>query len=682
MPTQPVWASLLPVLIALALLKLAISEGGRDPQALTLSLTAFLVLTAILVLARLGQQVAGFLPLLLVVLAAGVSSLTSVRPDSSLRELLLWVGYVSLFAVTASTLNTWIAARRFVDALVLIAGWVCLIALYLFWGANDPGMRWYATFYWPNPFAAFLLLVIPVELSRVVHAAKWHDVLAHSAMLILLGVPFVLTYSRGAWLTLAATVPVLALLARTKARSLALARLLIVGVGVLAAAIFMTKGAALDTSPQAVLGRALSVANASDNSAQGRLNFWRSGLAIFWDHPLLGTGPGTYAYVHAKYQQDVRHYARDAHSLYVQTAAEMGVVGLVAVGGLLGSLLALCIRTLRRSRDTPEYSVIVGACLGLWAFLLHSALDMNWSFHANPATAVALMAVLAAYDRFEGTRDTVRLRRQRWWQWPVMVVVIAAMAAALLLWAERRQLSVANRSMRAHRWAEAVVSLRRATRLNPLNPKTYSALAVAQERIGVNRQEARRLIRRSAALDSMNASYLVQLAELVSRDTMMGHPSANLQIIELLRDALVLDPYHYPNAYALLAQTYADIGQEHRAEGLFRQARERYGRAVVEDGILKMMLWPGVAQLYLEEAWFLLSRHRLTEAEAVYREVLDLDPTYVPAYMGGADLLLRQHRRTDAVNLLGRGLQTVPTSESLWQRWRKLSGGRSTIWEQ
>src|SRR2546430_3990462 len=188
--------SFVPLLVLLVLFKLAISDGGRHPSTLTLAQTAVYILViglaaaGALELTRLGAG------LLLVTAAAAFSTVWSVQLDVSLHELLRWLMYFGIAVSTASTLRSPAAARRFVDGAVVIAGWLCLIGLFIFWGANTPGLRWSSTFYWPNPFAAFLLLVLPVELSRYVHATGTREALPHGALSVLLAGSLVLTNTR------------------------------------------------------------------------------------------------------------------------------------------------------------------------------------------------------------------------------------------------------------------------------------------------------------------------------------------------------------------------------------------------------------------------------------------------------------------------------------------------------
>src|SRR5437867_9191471 len=203
-------ASVTPLVVLLILFKLSISDGGRHPATLSLAQTVVDLLVIVLAAAGALQVPRPGLAALAVAAVAAASTVWSVQLEASVQAVLRWLMYAGLLVATASTLRSPAAARRLVDSAVVIAGWLCLIGLFVFWGAGDSGLRWSSTFYWPNPIAAFLLLVLPVELSRCVHAPAARDALAHGALSALLAGSLVLTYSRGASASLLIVAPLAA----------------------------------------------------------------------------------------------------------------------------------------------------------------------------------------------------------------------------------------------------------------------------------------------------------------------------------------------------------------------------------------------------------------------------------------------------------------------------------------
>ncbi len=79
-----------------------------------------------------------------------------------------------------------------------------------------------------------------------------------------------------------------------------------------------------------------------DGSSQGRLDAWKVGLEMIADRPLFGVGAGCFGTAHAMaYSPPGQRNWLEAHSLYVQTFAELGLVGGIAFFGFLGQILKL-----------------------------------------------------------------------------------------------------------------------------------------------------------------------------------------------------------------------------------------------------------------------------------------------------------------------------------------------------
>jgi len=125
-----------------------------------------------------------------------------------------------------------------------------------------------------------------------------------------------------------------------------------------------------------------------------RYSYWRVALEVFGEHPLAGTGSGGFRVEWLK-RRDVDESVVDAHSLVVETAAELGLVGLVFLALMLGGVAA-CAR--RAYRLAPEASAGASAVAAAW--VTHSLLDWDWEMPAVTLIAVACAgALIAAADR-------------------------------------------------------------------------------------------------------------------------------------------------------------------------------------------------------------------------------------------------------------------------------------------
>jgi O-antigen ligase len=119
-------------------------------------------------------------------------------------------------------------------------------------------------------------------------------------------------------------------------------------------------------------------------SAQSnRSAYWRVALEVFADHPLRGIGSGSFQVEWLK-RRPFAESVRDAHSLYLETAAELGLVGVAC----LAVFLAGCGLAARRG---PPAAV---AALG--AFALHAGIDWDWEMPALSLIPILLVARLVA----------------------------------------------------------------------------------------------------------------------------------------------------------------------------------------------------------------------------------------------------------------------------------------------
>ena len=79
--------------------------------------------------------------------------------------------------------------------------------------------------------------------------------------------------------------------------------------------------------------KARFAAAGDDGTSQLRLNYWRNGIEMTNDHPVLGVGYGNWL---AYYQDHYEGRVQLSHNIFVQAAAELGYTGLAAFLLLIG----------------------------------------------------------------------------------------------------------------------------------------------------------------------------------------------------------------------------------------------------------------------------------------------------------------------------------------------------------
>jgi O-antigen ligase len=158
-------------------------------------------------------------------------------------------------------------------------------------------------------------------------------------------------------------------------RKAALAATVLVLAGTVAAMVSVEREPVPEAGPQ-------RLASVQSN----RYAYWKVAVEAFADHPLAGEGSGGFRTAWLR-EREFRESVRDAHSLYLETAAELGLAGLLA----LGLLIAGCV--LAAVRAGPAAA---GSIAALAAFALHAGIDWDWELPALTLVALALAGGLIA----------------------------------------------------------------------------------------------------------------------------------------------------------------------------------------------------------------------------------------------------------------------------------------------
>jgi hypothetical protein len=161
-------------------------------------------------------------------------------------------------------------------------------------------------------------------------------------------------------------------------RSAALAACALALAGTIAA-ILSTERHAGGDQPQASPQRLASIQS-------NRYDYWKAAVDAFAGHPLGGEGSGSFRVIWLR-ERPFLESVRDGHSLYLETAAELGLGGLLALALLIGGT------TLAAIRAGPQAA---GAVAALAAFALHAGVDWDWELPALALVALALAARLIA----------------------------------------------------------------------------------------------------------------------------------------------------------------------------------------------------------------------------------------------------------------------------------------------
>lgn len=130
--------------------------------------------------------------------------------------------------------------------------------------------------------------------------------------------------------------------------------------------------------------------------------FTETSVRMFASRPIFGVGIGQYYLLAEQFAPErlLPDYRRvQAHNPFLQTAAELGVFGLVAFTWLIGAAFWLVARALR---ERPHDAYLVGALAGVTAFLLTTASSGHPLLLEVTAYPFWIVLGLAAAEGFRG----------------------------------------------------------------------------------------------------------------------------------------------------------------------------------------------------------------------------------------------------------------------------------------
>jgi hypothetical protein len=116
-----------------------------------------------------------------------------------------------------------------------------------------------------------------------------------------------------------------------------------------------------------------------------RPSYWKVAANGFADHPLKGVGAHGFQQLWLQ-KRHISESVQDAHSLYLETAAELGVIGLLLLIAWLGSIA-------RAFALIGDRILIAGWAAASAAYVFHAGLDWDWEM---PGVTLPFLALTGA----------------------------------------------------------------------------------------------------------------------------------------------------------------------------------------------------------------------------------------------------------------------------------------------
>ena len=334
---------------------------------------------------------------------AAVSFIFSGYKHDSLYAMLRLFGYAGLYYVIVNNYNRKMLKYMF-GVLICLSTGLSIYGLLQYFGFL--GHQWWnpknflaATYVNHNHFAGYLELVMPMAIGVVVKlfqgttahslretqsSAKFRPLAGLALVsLVIMTIAFVLTQSRGAWISLVISLLVMNIIfikrKILKKESLIILLSLIILVCVF---LYMSDGLVskrIESIKEITSGEA---------SMSTRFAIWEGTINMIAHNPAVGTGIGTFVWAFPRYEpwaltHLIVHYA---HNDYLHMAAEMGIFALPL-------MLLILIRIISSGLSKAD-PIVIGCAIGMLSLSLHGFVDFNFHIPANMILAAVYAAII------------------------------------------------------------------------------------------------------------------------------------------------------------------------------------------------------------------------------------------------------------------------------------------------
>ncbi|TLZ44619.1 MAG: hypothetical protein E6K32_05280 [Gammaproteobacteria bacterium] len=399
---------------ALVVAVIGIASGGYFPRTWRLSTIAFGALAGAALLAR-GRIVVARRDWAFLALFAALTVWTalSARWSGQYETSILEAERTSVYLIAALAILVGVERPALAQILAgLLAGATAVSAYGLgkFVIGGHPlnpieGNLLFEPIGYANGLGIYAAIAIVVAVGLALAVRRWAARAAALGCLVVLVPTLYLTSSRGADIAVAAGLTTIAVMSRRVSHA---------GAALLGAA---------------ALGAVFAVATVSSSehgiAAQlvgaNRPHYWHVAWKEYTLNPITGAGAGTFDSFWLHYRP-VSSFARDAHSLYVETLAELGPVGLA----LLVLALAVPLVALRRRGDP----LLAATAAGYVAFVVHAGVDWDWELPSVTLTGIACGAALLAASRRENASRLPPIGRMALLAVAVALAVVAIIRLA------------------------------------------------------------------------------------------------------------------------------------------------------------------------------------------------------------------------------------------------------------
>lgn len=321
--------------------------------------------------------------LLLFLLLSLFSSLYSIDYFVSLKYSLELFLYIFLFF---SVVDIVYCKREslywFIDIIIFSGMIVGIIGIFQYFGLNFfmrtsvAKERVYSTLGNANFLGGYLIMIIPICLSRILVSKNITLKIIYWLILLILIFTLLCTQTLNAWIAIFVGMLFFISYYLLHYRRYLKQVVLIASVIVLLICLFI-----ILFYPEEAVNKLQNLGKFRNFAEQGRWVMWRSCLEMIKEKPFFGFGAGTYKLLFPFYESKILHIpvyesypyivSKDAHNDYLQIGSELGIIGMLLFIGFLGVILISGVRLLFQINDDSKI-IYIGMISAIVSFSIHA----------------------------------------------------------------------------------------------------------------------------------------------------------------------------------------------------------------------------------------------------------------------------------------------------------------------
>jgi hypothetical protein len=212
------------------------------------------------------------------------------------------------------------------------------------------------------------------------------------------------------------------------------------------------------------------------SSGSGRWQFWGAASSEFQAHPLNGGGAGSWQAWWLQHNTLGGFFSQYAHSLYLESLAELGIVGLLLIGG---AVVVAVVGAVQSALALRSAEVAAAAAAGI-AFFAAASYDWVWQLSGIAMVGVGMLGVALGARRSTRAGEWGRFGAVR----PLLsLLAVAAIVPLVVVLAAGIHIRNSGDAVDAGNGARAKSEALAARAVEPWDAATWLQLALVESRL-------------------------------------------------------------------------------------------------------------------------------------------------------------------------------------------------------